>query len=228
MNTAIIVAAGTGTRFGSERPKQFLDILGKPVIIHTIERFERCGAIDGIVLVLSNTGRAEFDAISRKFSFSKLKSIVIGGATRVDSVRRGFDAVDTVTDVVLVHDGARPLVTCAEIEATVELASETGAASLVGSVTDTIKRVDGSVIAETIDRSTLRRALTPQAFKYDILKRALSMDEPDENATDECYLVEKLGVTVSFVEGSSRNIKITHADDLSLAEFYLRQEAKVE
>ena len=228
MNTAIIVAAGTGTRFGSERPKQFLDILGKPVIIHTIERFERCGAIDGIVLVLSNTGRAEFGAISRKFSFSKLKSIVIGGATRVDSVRRGFDAVDTVTDVVLVHDGARPLVTCAEIEATVELASETGAASLVGSVTDTIKRVDGSVIAETIDRSTLRRALTPQAFKYDILKRALSMDEPDENATDECYLVEKLGVTVSFVEGSSRNIKITHADDLSLAEFYLRQEAKVE
>lgn len=227
MNTAIIVAAGTGTRFGSGRAKQFLDILGKPVIIHTIERFEKCGAIDEIVLVLSNTGREEFDDISSKFSFSKLKSIVTGGATRVDSVRRGFDAVDTASDVVLVHDGARPLVTCSEIGATVELALETGAACLVGSVTDTIKRVDGSVIAETIDRSSLRRALTPQAFRYDILKRAVSMHEPDDNATDECYLVEKLGVIVSFVEGSSRNIKITHADDLSLAEFYLRQEAKV-
>ncbi len=226
MNTAIIVAAGTGKRFGSERPKQFLEILGKPVIIHTVERFEKCSSVDEIVLVLSSSGREEFELISREVSFSKLTSIVIGGATRVDSVRRGFSAVNTATEVVLVHDGARPLVTCSEIDATVELASNTGAACLVGSVTDTIKRVDGSFIAETIDRTTLRRAYTPQAFKFDILRRALSSNEPDENATDECYLVEKIGEPVSFVEGSSRNIKITHADDLSLAEFYLRQEAK--
>ena len=223
MNTAIIVAAGSGRRFDSARPKQFLPILGKPLIIHTLERFESCGAIDEIVLVLSESGREEFEVLSLKFEISKLRSVVIGGATRAESVRNGLDAVASNCDVVAVHDGARPLVTVDEITATVEKASETGAACLVAAVTDTIKTTRGDEIAGTLDRDKLRRALTPQAFRFEVLRRAFDLGDISE-ATDECYLVEKLGHPIAFVEGSSRNIKITRPEDLMFAEAIIRGE----
>lgn len=226
MNTAIIVAAGSGQRFDPTKPKQFVTISGKPLIIHTIERFEACPAIDEIVLVLSESGRAEFEISNFRSEISKLKKIVAGGASRAESVRNGLAAVSDQCVVVAVHDGARPLVSVNEIMATVAKASETGAACLVGAVTDTIKTIRGDEIAGTLDRDKLRRALTPQAFKIEVLRSAFDLGEIDERVTDECYLVEKLGHPIAFVEGSSRNIKITRPEDIIVAEAIIGNEVK--
>ncbi|MBK6748965.1 MAG: 2-C-methyl-D-erythritol 4-phosphate cytidylyltransferase [Acidobacteria bacterium] len=225
MNTAIIVAAGSGSRFGSAIPKQFAVLCGKPVIIHTIERFEACDAIDEIVLVLSESGIEQFQISNFRSEIKKLKKIVSGGASRTESVRNGLDAVDPSTEFVAVHDGARPLVTSREIARTVEKALESGASCLVAEVTDTIKKIDNGHIAGTVDRNSLRRALTPQAFRYDLLKRAFEGADLNDSVTDECYLVEKLGIKISIVEGSSRNIKITKPDDLLFAESVITAEA---
>ena len=217
MNTAIIVAAGTGSRFGSERPKQFVELLGKPVIIHTIERFEECDAIDEMVLVLNADEIDNFQQILTQYNFRKVVKLISGGVTRAESVRNGLDAVATATNIVAVHDGARPFVSVDEIRQTIEKATETGAACLVAEVIDTIKEIDGKNISRTIDRSKLRRALTPQAFGYELLLRAFDGVDLGESITDECCLVEKLGVKIAFVEGSTRNIKITTPDDLIFA-----------
>ena len=222
MNTAIIVAAGKGTRFNSGRPKQFLELLGKPIIIHTLERFEQCPVIDEIVLVLSADDIKDFTLRSNSAGISKLTRIVVGGASRAESVRNGFEVVGVESGIVAVHDGARPFVTPDEITRTIEMAANVGAACLVAPVTDTIKTIRGDRITGTVDRSRLRRALTPQAFRYEILDRALSQSDLDESVTDECFMVEKLGVEIAFVEGSSRNIKITHPEDLMMAELFLR------
>jgi len=223
MNTAIIVAAGSGQRFDPTQPKQFVLIHGKPLVIHTLERFEACPAIDEIMLVLSESGRAEFEISNFRSEITKLKNIVVGGATRAESVRNGLAAVSDGCEIVAVHDGARPLVSVEEITATVAKASETGAACLVGAVTDTIKTIRGDEIAGTLDRDKLRRALTPQAFKIEVLRRAFDLGQIDEAVTDECYLVEKLGHPIAFVEGSSRNIKITRPEDIIFAEAILSE-----
>ncbi len=225
MNTAIIVAAGTGSRFAASKPKQFVEILGKPVIIHTLERFEACPAVDEIVLVLSVDGCREFANLGHH-GVTKLRSVSTGGKTRAESVRNGLNKVNAATaNVVAVHDGARPLVTIDEITRTIEKAAETGAACLVAEVTDTIKEIDGEFISGTIDRTHLRRALTPQAFKYNILLRAFDGSDLNEAITDECYLVEKLGVKIAIVEGSSRNNKITRLEDLVVARSILESDA---
>lgn len=227
MNTAIIVAAGAGTRFSRHSdnniPKQFLEIAGKPLVIHTIQRFEECPQIDEIVLVLSAAHLESFLQIRKNHNFKKLSKIVEGGASRAESVWNGLTAIDSKTaEIVAVHDGARPLVSVAEISAVVGKAQETGAACLVAPVTDTIKEISANEIVGTIDRVKLRRALTPQCFRYEILRRALLENNLSETATDESYLVERTGVTVSVVEGSSKNIKITHREDFALAEILLR------
>ncbi|HEX3100331.1 MAG TPA: 2-C-methyl-D-erythritol 4-phosphate cytidylyltransferase [Pyrinomonadaceae bacterium] len=219
MNTAIIVAAGTGSRFAATQPKQFVEILGKPIIIHTLERFEACPSVDEIILVLSVDGCREFANLAGHQAITKLRAVATGGKTRSESVLNGLNKVNAETaNVIAVHDGARPLVSVDEITRTIEKAAETGAACLVGEVTDTIKDVDDGLITGTIDRSRLRRALTPQAFRFDILRRAFDGADLGDAITDECYLVEKLGVKIAIVEGSSRNIKITRAEDIVLAE----------
>jgi len=223
MNSAIIVAAGTGSRFGSPTPKQFLEIHGKPVIIHTLERFESCPQINEIVLVLPDTEIETFQKIGEKYNFKKSVKTVSGGKTRAESVWNGLSAIDSrQCEIVIVHDGARPIVSVREITETIEKARQTGAACLVAAVTDTIKEISGDKIVQTIDRAKLRRALTPQAFRFEILNRAFQTNN-FVAATDESFLVENLGVEVSIVEGSARNIKITQAEDLILAESLLKQ-----
>jgi 2-C-methyl-D-erythritol 4-phosphate cytidylyltransferase len=225
MNTAIIAAAGSGTRTNSPVPKQFLEILGKPLLVHTIERFELCPAIDEIILVLAAGEVDNFKQILEKYGLAKVRKIVAGGDTRAGSVRNGLDAVSgSKGDVVAVHDGARPLVSIDEIAQTVKKAGETGAACLVAAVTDTIKEVADGRIIGTIDRGKLRRALTPQAFRYEILQKAFAEGGTGAEVTDECYLVEKLGQRIAYVEGSARNIKVTHPEDVLLAEIFLRNE----
>ena len=226
MNIAIIVAAGTGSRFAASQAKQFVTILDKPIIIHTLERFEACPSVDEIILVLSLDGCREFANLSGHAEIKKLRSVATGGVSRAASVRNGLNKVDPAkAEIVAVHDGARPLVTVDEITRTIKKAIETGAACLVADVTDTIKEIDGETIGRTVDRGKLRRALTPQAFRYDILKAAFDAAELTEDVTDECYLVEKLGVEIAIVEGSCRNIKITRPEDLVLAETYLKEDA---
>jgi 2-C-methyl-D-erythritol 4-phosphate cytidylyltransferase len=221
MNSAIIVAAGSGTRFGSDIPKQFLEINGKPMISHSIAAFENATEIHEIVLVVSESELERAEKLRPKFSSGKLVSVIPGGRMRAESVRNGFAAVSSA-DVVAVHDAARPLVQPYEIDRVVRHAVETGAACLTLPVTDTIKEIEGDIIKRTIDRNHLRRAATPQAFRYDILEKALANDNLDVGATDECYLVEKLGYNIAFVDGSVQNIKITYPEDFMIAEAIIR------
>ena len=225
MNTAIIVAAGSGQRFGGKTPKQFIEVAGKPLIIHTLRPFENCPEIQQIILVLPSTETAKFLQIAEKYNLKKLSKVVAGGKTRSESVWKGLSAVRAATaEIVAVHDGARPLVAVEEITATISKAQEIGAACLVAAVTDTIKEVaDDGKIARTIDRNVLKRALTPQCFRYRILRRAFENADLNESATDECFLVERLGHEIATVEGSLRNIKITHPEDLILAENLLKE-----
>lgn len=223
MNTAIIVAAGSSQRFAASQPKQFVPVLGKPLIFHTLERFAACDSVDEIVLVLSEQGSREFALHTAGRDIAKLSSIAPGGMTRAASVKNGLDAIDPATaNIIAVHDGARPLVTVDEITRTIDRAIVTGASCLVADVTDTIKQVDEAHIIRTIDRWDLRRALTPQAFRYDVINRAFHGADLDDSITDECLLVERLGVKIAFVEGSSRNIKVTRPEDIILAEAILK------
>src|SRR5687767_6359739 len=164
MNTAIIAAAGSGQRFNSDIPKQFIEIGGKPILLHSIERFAACELVDAIVVVLAVEEIEGFSSRSETKTRPNIK-FVGGGATRAGSVYNGLMAVDSGTEIVAVHDGARPLVTPDEISRTIERARETGAACLTAPVTDTIKEVDEGWITGTVDRRMLRRAMTPQAFK---------------------------------------------------------------
>jgi 2-C-methyl-D-erythritol 4-phosphate cytidylyltransferase len=219
--TAIIVAAGTGSRFKSEIPKQFLDLAGKPILVHTIERVASAPSVDTVIAVVPSEYVTELGGIS----IPKPLRVVTGGATRAASVFNGLNAVEDDCEIVAIHDGARPLVSVDEIERTIAKAKEMGAACLVAQVTDTIKSITGNEIAATLDRDKLRRALTPQAFRTDVLRRAFEAVELNESVTDDCYLVEKLGHPIALVEGSVRNIKITNADDLPLAEMIYRNDA---
>ena len=224
MNIAIIAAAGAGTRMASDRPKQFLLLAGTPVIIHTLKVFEQCESINEVIVVLPAAESAGFLSLAAKYGLRKVSRVVPGGVTRADSVKRGLLAIRAATaEIVAVHDGVRPFVTVEEIDATVAAAHADGAAILVGPVTDTIKQVNEQRIVQTLDRAGLRRALTPQCFRYDVLREAYqNTDVTDPSVTDESVLVEKLGIPVSIVEGNPRNIKITTAEDLAIAEAILR------
>lgn len=223
MNVAIILAAGSGTRFGADRPKQFLEIGGKPLLIHTLEKFQDCRLIDEIVLILSENEIENFQKTLEKFQINKLSKIIAGGQTRAESVRNGLNSLDkNPVRIVAVHDGARPFVTAEEIAETIEKAKDKGAVCLVAPVFDTIKRIADGKIVETIDRNFLRRALTPQTFRIEVLQNAFSDENFDPAATDECFLVEKAGFEIAFVDGSAKNIKITTREDFTVAESFLK------
>jgi len=228
MNVAIVVAAGKGTRLGGDRPKQFLELDGIPVIIHTLRQFERSPEINELVIVLpaplTEESAESFHSVVKEFGLHKPRQVIAGGATRAQSVQRGLGVI-VDAEVVAVHDGVRPFVTPAEIDQVVKSAREHGAAVLVAAVTDTIKEIRGDRVVRTLQRAQLRRALTPQCFRFDLLKRAydqLTEVEMDgTEVTDDCQLVERLGAEIVAVEGSARNIKITREDDLVLAEAIL-------
>jgi len=223
MNIAIIAAAGSGTRMASDRPKQFLLLAGTPVIIHTLKVFEQCESIHEVIVVLPAAESAGFLSLAGKFGLRKVSRVVPGGMTRADSVKRGLLAIRAATaEIVAVHDGVRPFVTTEEIDATVATAQTDGAAILVAPVTDTIKQINDRQVVQTLDRGELRRALTPQCFRYELLRDAYKdADVNDPSLTDESALVEKLGVPISVIEGSAKNIKITTTEDLVIAEAML-------
>ena len=223
MNIAIIAAAGAGTRMASDRPKQFLLLAGTPVVIHTLKVFEECESIHEVIVVLPAAESAGFLSLAGKHGLRKVARVVPGGVTRADSVKRGLLAIRGATaEIVAVHDGVRPFVTTEEIDTTVAAAQSDGAAILVAPVTDTIKQINDRQVVQTLNRGELRRALTPQCFRYELLRDAYQQaDVSDPSLTDESALVEKLGHPISVIEGSARNIKITTAEDLAIAEAIL-------
>lgn len=211
---------------GAGGSKQFRELGGAPVIIQTLRRFESCAEIGEVIVALPPSEAASFLGMAGEYGLRKVARVVPGGATRAESVWRALSAIRSQTaEIIAVHDGARPLVTAQEITRTIEAAREHGAAILAAPVVDTIKEVREGRIVRTIERSRLRRALTPQCFRYSILRRAYeerSTAELDE-VTDDSALVERLGVEVAVVEGDARNIKITRKEDLALAEILIQQ-----
>ena len=233
MNVAIIVAAGRGTRAGAGELKQFRALAGEPVIVHALRRFDECETISETVAVVPAEEAESFEATARSHDLKKLSRVVAGGATRTESVWRGLESLDASrVSVVAVHDGVRPFVAPTEIDAAVRAAETHGAALLVAPVTDTIKRVSvgagseepGEAVVETLERESLRRALTPQCFRIALLRRAyVRAISENLDATDDAALVERLGATVVAVEGDPRNIKLTRAEDFAVAEILLRE-----
>ena len=209
---------------GGERAKQFLELAGIPIIIHTLRAFERCEIIQEVIVVLAAQEAADFLSLAGRFSLAKLAKVVPGGATRAESVLQGLRAVRPATaEIVAIHDGVRPFVTPDEITRTVNAAQLHEAAVLVAPVTDTIKEVESGLVVRTLERSQLRRALTPQCFRYSLLRRAYEQaDVMNPKLTDDSALVEAMGIGAVIVEGSPRNIKITTPEDLAIGEVLLR------
>jgi 2-C-methyl-D-erythritol 4-phosphate cytidylyltransferase len=212
---AVIVGAGSGTRFGGD--KVFAELGGLPVLAQTVAPFEACPAVDGVVLVLRPDAIEQGEAVARERGWRKLLGITPGGARRQDSVLAGVRLARS--DWVLIHDAARPLVTVEIIERGLEAAEATGAAIAALPVRDTIKRVEDERITATVERSRLWAAQTPQIFRSELIELAL---EGAADVTDDAAAVEALGVPVRVFAGSERNFKVTTASDLALAEAILR------
>lgn len=225
---ALIPAAGRGQRMGRDVEKQFMQLAGKPLLAHTLARFEATPGIDRIVVIVP-PGREVFcdQEIVGAEGFRKVVQIVAGAETRQRSVTAGFRCLGEDVDVVVIHDGARPFVTPSLIQTSIDLAFQHGSAIVAIPASDTLKRVsvEGMVI-ETVDRRNLWRAQTPQAFHRSILQRALAHAEGHNlEATDEASLVEALSWPVHIIAGSMLNFKVTTPDDLLLAELVLAQSA---
>lgn len=218
----IIPAAGLGRRMGSDTPKQYLELAGKPLIFNTLQKFRH---FEQLKIVVEPARVEAFRAeILQYFDFPTTWEVVAGGEARQDSVRNGFLALSPKTELVLVHDGVRPLISRQVIDAVVAEAERSQAAIVAVSVKDTIKEVTrNGKIVQTVDRSKLWRAQTPQVFSYALFARAQEAAQKDGFlGTDEASLVERLGVEVSIVPGDETNIKVTTPEDLVLAEQFLR------
>lgn len=214
---ALIVAAGNSSRMNNEN-KQFVEIFGKPVVAYALEAFENSPSIDEIYVVARENDILLVSDIISNYGISKAVSIVPGGDSRQQSVKNGLDAVGEC-GYIAIHDGARPCILPEHIELAVSAASVCGAAALGIPVSDTLKFVgDDSVISGTLDRKGVWQIQTPQVFKSEIIKRAHENAlENNLNATDDCALVECLGIKVCVVEGASSNIKITKHEDVYIA-----------
>ena len=217
MTTAIIVAAGKSERMGTGTDKAFLSLAGRPVVSWSLLAFERCTAIDNIVLVVRKEQQLAAKAVAKMFGISKLKAIVPGGKTRQDSVQAGLKPVEPDQRYVVIHDGARPLVTSDLIAETVKTVARIPAVTVGRRCIDTVKRVEkGTTVAGTEDRSKFWLVQTPQAFQIKTLKDAFKK-LGDKQVTDECQAVEALGETVRIIESNKPNFKITTVEDLQLA-----------
>lgn len=226
MVTAIFPAAGQGKRMQAGMNKVFMELAGMPIFVRTLLKFSQCSAIDKLVIVVGKD-EVEFisDVISRVDGLKPYK-VVAGGSERQYSVRNGLLAADSATDVVLVHDAARPLITEDTILATIEAARNIGGAVAGVPAKNTIKICDSNAMVQsTPDRNTLWEVQTPQGFRYDILMKAHELAEKDNFlGTDEASLVERMGSPVKIVMSSYKNIKITTPEDLDIAEAFLQAE----
>ena len=223
MVTAIVLAAGRSTRMGGGSNKQFIELSGKPLLYYSLAAFEQCCVIDAVVLVRRPDYAEQAGEIVRQFGFKKVTAFADGGPERQNSVWNGLQKV--TGDIVAVHDGARPLVTPALIEATVASAHAYGTGIAATKIVDTIKEVTPDCTVErTVDRTRLWAVQTPQTVRCKLLREAYGLVlKKNLVVTDEAAAVELLGRPVHLVETPFLNLKITTPTDLAIAEALLRQ-----
>jgi 2-C-methyl-D-erythritol 4-phosphate cytidylyltransferase len=224
MVSAIIVAAGKGTRMGAKVDKVFLELAGCPIVAHTWRRFDQAPCIDEIVVVVRDGMRAVFRGLAEQHRFKKKLTLVLGGKERQDSVWNGLEALSPGSEIVAIQDAARPCTSQALIAATVAAARETGAAVAAQAVTDTIKESrDGRIVERTLDRSRLWAVQTPQTFRVEIIRRALSeVRQRGLLVTDDTAACELIGQPVRLVVSAEPNPKVTRPEDLPGIEALLR------
>ncbi len=223
---AIIVAGGSGTRFGAELPKQFLELGGKPILMRSIEAFANFGNCPVDVIVTLPSDQMDlWQRLCDRHGFSVPHRVVPGGETRWHSVKHALDSMGDVNkvDIIAVHDGVRPMVTADVICRTIAAARRDGAAVPVVALNDSVRQVVGEA-SHALDRSTLRAVQTPQAFDARLLLDAYSLPY-QPTFTDDASVVEQLGHPITLVEGDPHNLKITRPMDLALAEYLLNSNA---
>ena len=226
MKTALIVAGGTGSRMANlKTPKQFVLINGKPLIVYTIEAFQNHPEIDKIIVVCLNDYLDDMKNICEQYQLDKVEAIVPGGNTRQLSVSVGLKTALNIgmqdDDIILIHDGARPLVTSKIISKNIEDCKTFEAVDTVIRATDTIiKSEDNITIGDIPNRNELYQSQTPQTFKYRLIVSAHNhaIEEGETNATDDATLVLKIGHKIHLVEGNKMNFKITTDEDLKIFE----------
>jgi 2-C-methyl-D-erythritol 4-phosphate cytidylyltransferase len=219
--SAIVVAAGSGSRMNAGRNKQYLYLNGKPILAHTLQAFERCPSIDEVVLVISAQDAALCrQEVLKPYAFKKVTEVVFGGESRQESMFNGLKKVDPAAEIVVTHDGARPLIHLKTLTQCVESTLIYGATIVAVPVKETIKMVDDNLeVMETPKRDRLWSVQTPQTFRRSLLEQAHRQALEDEFVgTDDAMLVERLGHPVKIVKGYYENIKITTPEDLILAE----------
>ena len=232
--TAILPAAGLGTRMGHETPKQFLELDGVPIVILSLRRIAASPLITHIIVATRTEEIERLDARIRQEKFAQPVRVVKGGDTRQASVAQALRQIPPDTELVVVHDGVRPFVTVEQISRVIEEARRCKAAILAIPAMDTVKEVkraslpeDVALVTATVPRERVVLAQTPQVFETRLLKEAFASAEEDGvNASDEAGLIERIGHEVRVVQGSERNIKITKPADMELARFYLHTEQK--
>ena len=223
---AIIVAGGSGTRFGAELPKQFLELGGKPILMRSIEAFANSGNCPVDVIVTLPSDQMDlWQRLCDRYGFDVPHRVVPGGETRWHSVKHALDSMGDVNevDIIAVHDGVRPMVTADVICRTIAAARRDGAAIPVVALNDSVRQVVGEA-SHALDRSTLRAVQTPQAFDARLLLDAYSLPY-QPTFTDDASVVEQLGHPITLVEGDPHNLKITRPMDLALVEYLLNSNA---
>jgi 2-C-methyl-D-erythritol 4-phosphate cytidylyltransferase len=218
--TVLIVAGGKGERMQTDLPKQFIEIAGKPILMHSIEAFANYDTSIQIVLVLPADQQIVWSTLCKKYNFEIPHQVVLGGNSRFQSVKNGLSVVDSST-LVAVHDGVRPLVSAETIERCFETAETYKAVIPVVDVVDSIRQISNN-ISKSVDRNTFKLVQTPQVFDATLLKNAYEQGF-SPLFTDDASVLEKMGVKVKLVEGNRENIKITTAYDLAIAELFLSQ-----
>lgn len=230
--SAVILAAGAGSRYSADRAKQFEIIDGKPVLLRSAEAFEESELIDEIVVVCPAGETEKCRSMLSAGRVTKLTKIVVGGETRGRSAKNGFDGVNPACEFVAIHDAARCLVTPRMIEAAFESAFVTGGAACAAKCTDTLKKTDrADNVLETVDRENMWLVQTPQVFNANMYRAALYYAEKDGvDATDDCALCERIGFKIKMVNVGKTNMKITYPEDIVIAEAILksRRAAEVE
>lgn len=217
---ALIVAGGQGTRIEGKLPKQFLNLGDKPILAHSVQKFEACEAIDRIILVVPEDylGYCSQNIVDRH-RFTNVDKIVCGGKERQDSVYAGLKACPNSTSIVAIHDGVRPFISPQKISESIRLCEQKKAVILAVPAKDTVKRVEGNSVVGTLDRKKLWLVQTPQVFEYSFILDAYEKAIEDGFVgTDDAMLVERLGHEVAVLQGEYQNMKITTAEDLAVAE----------
>ena len=221
----VLPAAGSGKRMGAGQNKLFLELLGKPILVHTLEVFEQDENCTGIWLAVKPEERSYIQDMLVNYGISKVKGLPDGGAERQHSVHSCMKEMEQV-DIVLVHDAARPFITHDIIANLVQRADDFGAAIAGVRAKDTMKKVRDGIIEETVDRESLWMIQTPQAFRFDLIVEAEDVAEKvGFLGTDEAMLVERLGHAVHIVESNYENVKMTTKEDLVFGEAILRRRA---